>query len=1299
MNTIDDAVMARLNEEVLSQMSEIVIASQPEHSSPNAVDPNNDTADSVEVVEDSVPKEWRGGAIQIPKAVEHDGEDELYSLTPKAKERYGKRKTPAGIHSSHAQSRLLLRATGQDVNGGAMVLDQPGGEKRKEKPPARSTALDKPWYGGATVSKQEEGGQDTAACSDGQARRLKQAAARTSHPSNAEQEITSLAEDARKGMTIASPSKVQQTNHLSGEGERGLDSNPVANIGRTRTSKPISALDALRSRQRHRPERDGQAPLLNNGSLVINGVKKGAKSVPGKPDLLGTGTGKKPEVEDATSANERSVITQQPAYKQLIKPQTPARNAAQSPEAESIRIKGKLQTVIKAPSSKAVASKKKKSRARDLPNDPISESAAPDSGVEASIPTKRDGVIEQAMTRRTASKARPATAKRSTTFDIPSSSDVQEAPKSTQKARTTKKSAIKAGSKAIHATPAEAVATADGINQTKVDEAKPTRNRGRPGRNNAVAPAKATPNPNVRTRMMLQNAKKMQDVRHETTASTLRAPVQPKTVDSAAAQNLFEPLKETIDDFEQPVVDFGDDEGDTHTREMLSHRRLAVASTVLPPVQGTTKADEQDAAGTHYVSKALPSKEQQGSSHDNAIVLSDREESSSPLTPESQETNTAVPEDQKVHHLRRHAEPTTPIVYPSSPPLASEKVPPSTSASTRKAAKEKPSLISFTKSGPLDQGRVSAGNKAPSSIKTNCTSLDRQGLAMLSEAGSMAKLELRRVKGPSSIATSVRSTRAPHTIRPNNVASDVAGALSDFTSKSGRGHVTEEARDGSSTTYDTCKPQPHQQIQHPHEDDDGFMDVDDIDESTFVTQATLPLVLAQAQDDSIEPSEFSKGDSILNENDSPHFSVQPETAKPKVLRRSQGNGGGSTSPANISLKRSLAGEDTQQPLRKRVRVLSAKDVAGTQSLQDQSSAQYKSVNKVDRSSISARGMEAVAPKHAEPGSRKPSRTTSYGSQRVDMVGSPVPFGTVVPERSTALETYAEQIQMSSGSLPPSTKIPKKVSVPARIDEAALTQELAPPALDVARMSSNSKRLPSAPNEGSEAITGFARMNPGGPLVKHVEGSEQPDPFTSSEEGRLKPARTSSTSSYRLRIEQAKAETEKRAPRDSVRGGIDDDPDKTLFEAEPRSRLVAHERDRSVSSSSDSSYTDDSNVAQHDLTLWRNALLPHQANLFDELVNVSHRLVQHLVEKEVAASNIVDDYRQRGLALIKEMESSRQKRMQSLVGALVERKKRLRKELSECCGKLDVLRSAAKIEQRSSSKQAAEGLQNVLDQYC
>ncbi|SMY26090.1 unnamed protein product [Zymoseptoria tritici ST99CH_1A5] len=168
--------------------------------------------------------------------------------------------------------------------------------------------------------------------------------------------------------------------------------------------------------------------------------------------------------------------------------------------------------------------------------------------------------------------------------------------------------------------------------------------------------------------------------------------------------------------------------------------------------------DYNDARG----SPAVPSKTQirPGNSQEAPVVLSDDDKSSSLDGFELEEPDqTRVV---RVNSATRTAHLHTPAPIPSSPPLPSgfvnRDVPPGTDR-TRKTQ-----IIGFGQSGPLNQG------SAPRKM------LNEENLRH-TEAAAPANLHGRRVKGPSSVATTTRTTKSQAPVAASNVFNHVVDAL------------------------------------------------------------------------------------------------------------------------------------------------------------------------------------------------------------------------------------------------------------------------------------------------------------------------------------------------------------------------------------------------------------------------------------------------------------------------------------------------------------------------------------------
>ena len=105
------------------------------------------------------------------------------------------------------------------------------------------------------------------------------------------------------------------------------------------------------------------------------------------------------------------------------------------------------------------------------------------------------------------------------------------------------------------------------------------------------------------------------------------------------------------------------------------------------------------------------------------------------------------------------------------------------------------------------------------------------------------------------------------------------------------------------------------------------------------------------------------------------------------------------------------------------------------------------------------------------------------------------------------------------------------------------------------------------------------------------------------------------------------------------------------------------------------------------------------------MNVSHRIVRHLVDHETGAREAVEDYRRRGMTLIEQMEHSHAQQYQQYVLQLKQRKKLLRKDLGNCKVQLKeafaVVNGAKEERIREASRRDDEErqLQELMARFC
>ena len=166
-----------------------------------------------------------------------------------------------------------------------------------------------------------------------------------------------------------------------------------------------------------------------------------------------------------------------------------------------------------------------------------------------------------------------------------------------------------------------------------------------------------------------------------------------------------------------------------------------------------------------------------------------------------------------------------------------------------------------------------------------------------------------------------------------------------------------------------------------------------------------------------------------------------------------------------------------------------------------------------------------------------------------------------------------------------------------------------------------------------------------------------------------------------------------------------DPDETLVEPERPVRLKRYASESTASSSEATSQASSAADENTDLSMWRNSLQPHQTNLFDELVNVSHRLVAYLSNTEVAAQDFVEDYRRRGIRLIEEMEASHASQYEEYLASVDARKNHLRTQLDSFSQKLNNATAPVAAAKDARRKRKAKGhdlvgkMQQILESYC
>ena len=897
----------------------------------------------------------------------------------------------------------------------------------------------------------------------------------------------------------------------------------------------------------------------------------------------------------------------------------------------------------------------------------------------------------------------PRAAKRGTIYELSESPETEEPTRPTKQPRATKTTPSRK--------PVESGAKPASSRRTR-QPAEPASRSVAKAKPKQLQKERESINPNsARTRMRSQSDSRPPNTAAESSARKDQATFS-KHDESKKKGRDFVPREERAEKirkrFQTTVEEHNDDSRNKSEFEVVANQR--------PPSQYTESK-------TAAVEKAKPSGrksneeayvreqtayEEQGTSEQDAIVLSDRQVSSpfrKTLPPQYEENLPLAPADETDEQAKSKGQaPKTPKTFPSSPPVAAGQMTRRSPAGLVDAgAVKKTAIVAFDKSGPRNQGSLLVKNHVPESVTLNRISLPQAAPPQASSASSLARLEARPGNGPSSATTSMKSYRAKRHAPPPNVAGNVADALDAFKNKPAHAPVGKAMIELS-----PVKGIPQHELtanasERPHEDDADYLNIDDFEGTTLVNgeqpaehRAEPISIVKSTNSQAAMPPPAFKASELEKPHRAPTVPAMVESGpSASPLKRTQ------TAATRPVVKRTAQVEPIEEPAPKRMRTASVVEEEPAR-VPERPYPTEATLNVQRNSALSQQGIKH----HAAPvkrASRKPSRQISQGSQKVDISGSPVPQGMVLQGDATALETYSQQANLSSDAVlgnivitRNSTRLPNVAQTRAHVE-----QNLQPRELGV--LHSNAKPVPTVPDEQSKSSITIVRTDPKQPLVKDQIKVPLNDPFTSSEEARKRPRQGSSSSTLLNQLGR-KASKQANAPK-PVRLQ-DEDPDKTLVEPEEQIRPQQRKASMSTDSSSESSEdSDETTDTMRNIGIWREALQPHQLNLFDELIIVSHMLVRHLVDRETAATDIVDDYRRRGLHIVEQMELDHARQYQEYVKALNERKKRLRKDLSECSRTLKESVGAVVTAQRERSERAtqhesfAEELQTIMERYC
>ncbi|KAK3718317.1 hypothetical protein LTR37_005130 [Vermiconidia calcicola] len=1219
----------------------------------------------IDRVEDSVedmPKIFQGGAVQRPPSTQHEQEpeDELYSLSPQVKASQKKTKTATGLAKPAMQN-------GSEQRNDTGDFDERDASYQGRSNAAGLSVVDALLLNGATVHEARPK-QPIRAKGEAQITDL-----------NGDVDELQASDDGLSGPIGSHPKSSKRPQSSTSAGRpNALDITSLPDgraTARVTTKAETSAVAALQARRQ--AQADGAEPGSRKSVLAATAGSM-STSVAGH---------RRPQLQ----APRKAV-------------RTPARSAVGDPQTANRPATGKLpprKTGVTTQRPAETYSKRTQPRTkRHDPEDVSGESDTIAAGQERSDASESVHPAGKGALKAPTRARRERKAKEDMAYRMSPSSSEEESSRPPKKARTSKASTAKPSTKQSAASTATTAKSSKAIapgpsagSALRSVESKRGRSEKKlqAGHNDPKAATTA------RARMKSgSNEEKFEAAVRP--PATKRAPNTQHDEEGERENHIpnGDLNDESLADFENQVIAYDGDQGSGDlgnagtVNEAQPHGLTARLTRPTSGFQGDILVKRDDPSGRRA------SKQKQGTSQDDPVILSDQSALSSPRSHTPPLDRVSIVANRPRGTTAKAEAPKTPAVLHSSPPIVGKKSSPAmTKGLVDTNTLKRATIISFGKSGPRNQGSLSAYKGIPGSARTNRSSFPPAADLAAPSTSSRARLEARNAHGPSSAATSVKSIKTNKSAAPSNVAEDVPDALAGFFKKGKKGKEREAATAGSAPRDGQGLAMPVA----PIPDNDDYTNIDDFEGTTFVDA---------------QPAEEALEDTKLEGRPSDSQVAMPPPAL-KLLKSPRPHKA-PTVPLMFGSEhvRDLAkATHVMKPAERTKRKIDADMSADIAPKRMRASVEagrilpdvVQTVQSPSRESkihweptVSHRDNRSV-PEPIKRDARKPSRHTSQGSQKVDIHGSPVPQGMFVEGQATVLEVFSQQAGISSDSVPNGTVVTRKGATVQRPDTVLQNQELPPPSRQPQAMSSNRKPLPAPPQEPSRAITSLGRIERGRLMVEDRAEKLATDPFTSSEEARQHPSRTSSSSNF---IEQLR----RLATQDPRGEAQQEDPDKTLVEPEK----IIRKPKRVVSISSQSSSELSSPAAEtpdsvRDLGVWRNALLPHQMNMFDELVNVAHRIVCHLVDSETAATNIVEDYRRRGIQLIEQMELTHAKQHQKYVATLEERKKRLRKDLSEWSRKLQestATVSASKrrrVDQRTVQDEVSKKLRDLMAEYC
>jgi hypothetical protein len=747
----------------------------------------------------------------------------------------------------------------------------------------------------------------------------------------------------------------------------------------------------------------------------------------------------------------------------------------------------------------------------------------------------------------------------------------------------------------------------------------------------------------------------------------------------------------------------------------------------IAPYARSRNAAETEPRDLNTRGRPTASRQKPGSSQAQAITIepdsrSDSSSSSSLRRPLNAQSKVTAQATSRRTIIER---PQTPAMMPSPPPGSGK-------GSVYTLAKDKPTIISFSRHGPRNQG-LSSARKNPGSAVSSKVFSDYKS-AKADTPGDYAK--------PRGLATQLFPPSSQHVVKVRKQVTDMAEPSNVST---GDENVLDAFTKGGKNKARTNLLRKPSNVVKEFDQDDGFAVIDDFEGTTLINDDEQPFApapkLATASQIAMPPPNAVTMDKTSSKTvDAPvqvpkkskAKTVAPEdTPRPvpakKAAARSKVNDDQEPLPSDKTMLRSM--DDSVQKLEAQKKVkksLATKHVLQSDQSENkiltqpsqqvrkrgptepQAGSPTKKIRVSEANTLSvtdARSMRVretteshnVQTKHhvKRLNRRKsgPSRRTTQGSQGVDILGSPYPKDLEVPTQTTALEVFSQQAGLSSDQMASSD-----AAVTGRLDLKAVPRMI--PTTKAELVYSNGKPIPAASCESSKAVTRIAS----GPLAEQlltarpVLTSEE-NPFTSSRALDPTDGNVMATAKFRAALRQHGIDLNDR----SLDGRPDEREDEFAEDAE--TTLVEPVDDLSKTSRHDGNSPNESETSAasspdaaakvlEDVGDWRNSLKPHQTHLFDSLVIAAHKLVRHMVGQETADRDMVADYRRRGEIIVTELQRAHAKEYQQYTHNVRGWKKQAADELAAQSRRLkQVMRD---VEKARAERKKAQAERNEFD---